>query len=528
MRRIILLLALALVFSCSPSGKEKQEPNALVDHLEICGKSVNPGKTAKDVPLDRPDITVFFSDRADVSRFKSDMVHLSDYDGSLTCKAGPTPESVILTPTVAFDYSRRYILRFDKGSNWGLNLYDKFTFNLVTSFDTSDKFPRISDDELFEKVQKAAFDYFWDYGHPDCGLARERLGSGDTVTSGGSGFGVMTIPVGIEHGWITREEGAQRTLKIVKFLQSAERFHGAWSHWINGKTGKAIPFGTKDDGADLVETAFMIEGLLAVKHYFTGADAVETEIRSIIQTLWEEVEWTWFRQGGQNVLYWHWSPNYGWDMNLKIRSWNECLIVYVLAASSPTYPITKEVYDKGWNGTNSYGYKNPLFFVHYSFMGLDPRNLKDDYANYWEQNCRHVRTNYEYCVNSTAGHGYSAECWGLTASDYYNGYIASAPNNDTGTVAPTAALASFPYAPDEAMAAMKYFYYVLGDKLWGQYGFYDAFALKQLWFAKSYIAIDEGPIVVMMENYRTALLWNCFMQDTDVQAGLTKLGFTWN
>ena len=185
------------------------------------------------------------------------------------------------------------------------------------------------------------------------------------------------------------------------------------------------------------------------------------------------------------------------------------------------------MYDRGWKGTNSYGYKEPLFFVHYSFLGLDPRHLKDAYADYWEQNCRHVRTNYEYCVNSTSGYGYSAQCWGITASDYYDGYIASAPNKDTGTIAPTAALASFPYMPDEAMAAMKYFYYVLGDKLWGKYGFYDSFALKQNWFANSYIAIDEGPIVVMMENYRTGLLWNCFMQDSDVQAGLTKLGFTW-
>ena len=525
MKRLFPLLLLAVLFSCTPEQDEAKAPNAEIVSILFNGNAILENTVPTGVS---GEVTYrfIFNRNLNIKKYDPNNLIIRGVDqGYFDVRVDGS--DLIISSNTTLPPSTKVTINIYAGRNLGVNIIYDYKFQFVTALDNSDKFPRIPDDELFEKVQKAAFGYFWDYAHPDCGLARERLGSGDTVTSGGSGFGIMTIPVGIEHGWISREEGAQRMLKIVRFLLGSERFHGAWPHWLNGKTGKAIPFGAKDDGADLVETAFLIEGLLAVKHYFTGSDAVETEIRSTIQALWEGVEWTWFQQGGQNVLYWHWSPNYGWDMNMKIRSWNECLIVYVLAASSPTYPITKEVYDQGWKGTNTYNYKDPLFFVHYSYLGLDPHNLKDAYANHWEQVCRHVRTNYEYCVNSKSGYGYSAECWGLTASDYYKGYTASSPNNDTATIAPTAALASFPYMPDEAMAAMKYFYYKLGNKMWGEYGFKDAFSIKYNWYASSYLAIDQGPIVVMMENYKTGLLWNCFMQDEDVQAGLTKLGFTW-
>ena len=511
-----------------PSEGTAVLPKALVVAAKVDGRTVGDRETVERVS-NKPTITLEFS-----REVKADEKSLSSVQfegGALSVAAHPADATkLVFTPESSLSDGARYKFSISAGECFGVRLKSDFTFWLSTKYDIddqTDKFERISDEELFEKVQKAAFSYFWDYAHPVSGLARERLGSGETVTSGGSGFGIMAIPVGIERGWISRTEGAQRMLKIVDFLGAAERFHGAWPHWLNGSTGKAIAFSSNDNGADLVETAFLIEGLLAARAYFDGSDALETEIRTKITALWEGVEWTWFQQGGQKVLYWHWSPDKGWAMNMKITSWNEAQIVYILAASSPTHPITKEVYDQGWHGSNGYNYRTPLFFVHYSFLGLDPRKLKDSYASYWEQNCQHVRTNYEYCVNSDKGFGYSAECWGLTASDYYNGYTASSPSNDTGTIAPTAALASFPYMPEEALAAMKYFYYKLGNKLWGTYGFYDSFALAKNWFASSYIAIDEGPIVVMMENHRTGLLWNTFMKDTDVQAGLTKLGFTW-
>ena len=526
MKRLFLLLTLAAtLFSCTDQPVQEDTPRAFVLTTTVDGKAVAENGTLGDVSTN-PVIVLSFT--REIKMDKLSVASLSFSGPALNASIDAQDKSkLVLVPAEALAPSTKYRFAIASGVSFGVDLVEGFSFSFTTAYDTSDKFPQIPDDELFDKVQRQTFKYFWDYAHPTSGLARERLGSGDTVTTGGSGFGIMAIIVGVERGWITRTEGAARLLKIANFLGSTDRFHGAWSHWLNGETGKAIAFSTYDDGADLVETAFLIEGLLAARQYFNGSDATETSIRSKITELWKSVEWTWFQRSGQNVLYWHWSPNHDWKMNMRITSWNEAQIVYILAASSPTYPITKDVYEQGWKPSNAYGNRNPLFFVHYSYMGLDPRKLSDGTRDYWQQLCQHVRTNYEYCVSSTKGYGYSAECWGLTASDYYDGYTASSPNHDTGTVAPTAALASFPYSPDESMAAMKYFYYKLGNKLWGDYGFKDAFALKENWFASSYIAIDQGPIVVMMENYRTGLLWETFMQDEDVQAGLTKLGFTW-
>ena len=530
MKKIFFLALLALMSSCRQNSSEEEEiaPNAEVMSLCYNGKYISMSRVLTGVSADAEFVFNFTkdlnADRLDLDRIGCSGTSISNFDFFVDGK------DLHVKANTALPYLKKITLRLYAGKNLGVNLTEDYKFSFTTAYDPSDKFERISDDELFEKVQKRAFSYFWDYAHPTSGLSRERLGSENTVTSGGSGFGVMTIPVGVERGWITRAEGAERTLKIVTFLgEKAQRFHGAWSHWLNGQTGEAIAFSTYDDGADLVETSFMIQGLLAVKEYFTQDNATENEIRTRIQKLWEEVEWTWFQRDGQKKLYWHWSPNHGWKMNMPITGWNEALIVYILAASSPTYPISKDVYDSGWagNGSISFNSKSPLFFAHYSFMGLDPRNLSDKYGNYWDINTTQAKTNYEYCANHTGTYGYSSQCWGLTASDYYDGYTASSPANDTGTVAPTAALGSFPYVPEQAKAAMEFFYYTLGDKLWGTYGFKDAFALKECWFASSYIAIDEGPIVVMMENYRTGLLWDCFMKNTDVRKGLDKLGFTY-
>jgi hypothetical protein len=413
---------------------------------------------------------------------------------------------------------------------------------VMTAIDSSDKFPLVSDDELLTLVQQQTFKYFWDFAHPVSGLARERNTSGETVTTGGSGFGIMALIVGIERGFITRAQGLERMEKIVGFLKNnAQKFHGAFPHWLNGTTGAVQPFSQKDDGADLVETSFLMAGLLTARQYFDGADAAEANLRNDINSLWNAVEWDWFRKNDENVLYWHWSPNYEWEMNHQVRGWNECLITYVLAASSTTHTIPKIVYDNGWaknggivNGNTYAGhtlplgepYGGPLFFSHYSFLGINPHDLADAYANYWEQNRAHTLIHYNYCRNNTNWYGYSDMNWGLTASDDINGYKAHSPTNDNGVISPTAALSSFPYTPTESMKALKFFYYKLGDKLWGNYGFYDAFSLHEPWFANSTLAIDQGPIIIMIENYRTGLIWNLFMSCPEVKAGLTKLGFT--
>jgi len=423
--------------------------------------------------------------------------------------------------------------------------FDGLDLNFYTEADTTPKFPLIPDEDLLTLVQQQTFKYFWDFGHPVSGMARERNSSGNTVTIGGSGFGVMSIIVGIERGFITRQEGVDRLETIVNFLSQADRFHGVWPHWMNGETGKTIPFSSNDDGGDLVETAFMIQGLLTVRQYLNSGVPKEANIIDKINALWEAVEWNWYTQGGQDVLYWHWSPNYGWEKNHQITGWNEALIIYVLAASSSIYTVDADVYTKGWSrngamvntgGNSYYGYTlplrndmgGPLFFSHYSFLGLDPRNLSDQFANYWEQNVNHSKINHAYCADNPQKYvSYSDQCWGLTASDGFSGYSAHSPNNDRGVITPTAALSSIPYTPDESMEALHYFYYTLGDQLWGEYGFYDAFDYTNGWVASSYLAIDQGPIVVMIENYRTNLLWDLFMSCPEVQAGLTKLEFTY-
>ncbi len=452
--------------------------------------------------------------------------------------------AVVLTPTAPLGYLNQYTVTVPTSleAKGGGKLQSGFAVELFTALDSTDKFSRISDEALLTLVQRQTFQYFWEFGHPVSGLARERNTSGDVVTSGGSGFGIMTLPIAIERGFISRSEGLQRMQKIVSFLKDrAVRFHGAFPHWLNGATGAVVPFSQKDNGADLVETSFLMQGLLTTRQYFQGNDPAETTLRTNINSLWRAVEWDWFRKNNENVLYWHWSPDYAWDLNLPIRGWNECLITYVLAASSPTHSVPKPVYTEGFarggamqNGRSFYGYTlplgenlgGPLFFAHYSFLGLNPTGLSDAYANYFTQNKNHTLINQAYCKANPLGYrGYSESCWGLTASDIPGGYTASSPTNDRGIIAPTAALSSLPYTPEESMKALRFFYYTLGDKLWGTYGFYDAFSLHQGWFADSYLAIDQGPIVIMIENYRTGLPWKLFMSCPEVKSGLRALDF---
>jgi hypothetical protein len=452
--------------------------------------------------------------------------------------------SIIIQPNGVLSGLSKYVVSVSTTlkSTSGANLQSAKDISLVTGIDSTDKFPVIPDSSLLQLVQQQTFKYFWDFGHPVSGLARERNSSGETVTTGGSGFGIMALITGINRNFISRQQGLTRMQSIVNFLKNtAQKFHGAFPHWMNGSTGVVVPFSTYDNGADLVETSFMMMGLLTARQYFNGTDAIETSLRNDINQLYNGVEWDWFRQSGRNVLYWHWSPSDGFKINMPIQGWNECLVTYVLAASSPTHNIPKPVYDSGFarngaevNRNTFYGYQlplgpdygGPLFFEHYSFMGINPNGLLDQYANYQTQTSNHTRINYEYCKANPKGYyGYSDQSWGLTASDIPGGYTASSPTNDVGVIAPTAAISSMPYTPVESLKALKFFYYKLGDKLWGQYGFYDAFSLKDLWFSNSYLAIDEGPIICMIENYRSGLLWNLFMSCPEVKTGMKSLGF---
>ncbi len=405
---------------------------------------------------------------------------------------------------------------------------------------------------LLDSVQYQTFEYFWDGAEPVSGLARERLhmdneypyNDKDIITTGGSGFGLMAILVGVERKFITREQALERYEKIVDFLEKADRFHGAWPHWMLS-TGKVTPFSKKDNGGDLVETAFLVQGLLAVKEYFKDGSEREQALAQKIQKLWEGVEWDWYTKGGQDVLYWHWSPEYQWEMNFPVGGYNECLIMYVLAAASPTHPIKKSVYEKGWalNGkiakdTVYYGLETelnhyehdkapvgPLFWAHYSYLGLDPKGLTDQYADYWKLNVNHAMIHYKYAVDNPRKYkGYGKDNWGLTSSYSMKGYAGHRPGDDLGVISPTAALSSMPYTPEESKQFLRHLY-TQQDSLIGKYGPYDAFSEEHSWYLPRYLAIDQGPIPVMIENYRTGLLWNLFMGNEDVQNGLKKLGF---
>jgi hypothetical protein len=554
MKIIIFFLAAIMVaglFSCSKSGGgPSPAPTPVPSSFEISTVVVNGvknGYSYSNISV-KPVIKLSFSAAVNTSSISSNITFTSSTGAAVayTTSYLNNDSTVVISPSATLSYLSKYAINVSTSlkSSKGGSLQNTVNVNLTTSIDSTNKFPTITDDQLLTLVEQQTFKYFWDFGHPNCGMARERNTSGDVVTTGGSGFGIMAIVVGINRQFITRADGLARLQTIVAFLKNnAATFHGAFPHWLNGVTGAVVPFSTEDDGADIVETSYLMEGLLTARQYFNGSSTAETTLRADINTLWNNVQWSWFRQNSQNTLYWHWSPDYAWSTNQQVNGWDEAMITYVLAASSNTYAVPAIVYQNGWagngsikNGSTYYGiklplgpvYGGPLFFAHYSFLGINPNSLTDAYASYDVQNEAHSMINYDYCVaNPNNNIGYSADCWGLTASDIDGGgYTASSPTNDVGVIAPTAAISSLPYTPTQSMQALRFFYYKLGDKTWGPYGFYDSFDLNTGWFATSDLAIDEGPIIDMVENYRTGLLWGLFMSCPEVQTGMKNLGFT--
>ena len=543
---IILLLFLQLQ-SCQKEKVEKPNPPQYFDLNSIKYNGNVLSTLFTNAPLN-PSFTINFSKALDSSSAKKEILIK---EGGFT----PVPveyafensdSTVVLKCVQPLKPFTKYILALPVTlkSKTGATFSKYFALQIRTGIDTSNKFKSISNSLLLDSVQLKTLQYFWNFAHPVSGLARERNTSGDLVTSGGSGMGVMALIAGVNRNFLTRSQVADHLVKMTQFLlYKTKVYHGAFPHWFNGANGNTIAFSSNDDGADLVETSYLIQGLLTARQYFDGSSAQEMSLRNKIDSIWHRVEWNWFTKNGTETnLYWHWSPNKGFIMNMPIRGWDECLITHVLAASSPTFPVSTDVYKNCWasnggikNGKNFYGYKlplgpdygGPMFFAHYSFLGIDPRGLSDQYADYWQQNQNHALINYEYCkANPKKFALYGANCWGLTASDNPWGYDAHSPTNDRGVISPTAALASMPYTPVESLNALNFFYYKLGDKIWKEYGFVDAFHIGEVWAATSFLAIDQGPIVVMIENYRSSLLWEKFTSCQEVKIGMKNLGFS--
>jgi len=419
-----------------------------------------------------------------------------------------------------------------------------------------------SDDELLTMLQEACFHYYWEGADPHSGMTRENIPGDDRiVATGASGMGIATLIVGVDRGFITRAQGIERLSRIVDFLEHAQRYHGVWSHYMDGNTGRTLPvFGMFDNGGDLVETSFLMEGLLAARQYFRGNSDAERDLYRSISQLWETVEWDWYRgpEAG-DFLYWHWSAEWGWQIQHRLIGFNEVMITYLLAMSSPTHSVPVDMYYSGWasqspvaisyrggwsggtdgdhysNGHTYYGIKldvgvgtgGPLFFTHYSYFGFDPHRLHDRYtSSYFENNRNIALINRAYCIaNPKHFQGYGPNAWGLTASDGPQGYVPHAPDmrSDGGTLTLTGALASFPYTPEYSMAALKHYYRDLGAQLWDIYGPRDAYNPGQDWVSPIYMGLNQAPIAVMVENYRSGLVWNNFMANPEIGVMLHKL-----
>ena len=420
--------------------------------------------------------------------------------------------------------------------------------SLLSAAATASTHP-MSDDELMTMVQEASFRYYWEGAEPHSGMTRENMpGDDDIIATGASGFGIMALIVGADRGFITRQQAIDRLLRITAFLETADRYHGAWPHFLSGSTGHRLPvFGMFDNGADLVETSFLMEGLLSARQYFKGNSTSEKELYARITDLWQGVDWNWFRATPRrDALYWHWSPEYSWHIANRLTGWNEVMITYLEAIASPTHPIPASDYYSGWvgegignhyaNGKSYYGITlsvgggtgGPLFFTDYSFMGYDPHGRRDKFADYYENNRDQSLINQAYCIQDPHNwKGYGANTWGLTAVDGPGGYVPYEPtlDLDDGTIAPTGAISAFAYTPERSMLALKHFYRDLGAQVWGIYGFRDAFNLQENWYSGITMGLNQAPMAVMIENYRTGLVWRSFMANPEIKHMLTEVDF---
>ena len=392
---------------------------------------------------------------------------------------------------------------------------------------------------LMDEHEQKVISYFTAGANSATGMAYNSSTDKATLTTGASGFGIMSLVVGVERGWLQRDEAVDQIVRIVRFLKKADRFAGAWAHWYN-QSGKIVPFGNQNQAGEIVETAFMMGGLLTACEYFNGNSAGEIEMREATEYFWNTIEWNHFVRNGH--MYWIWHQDSD-SYELPLIGWHETLLVYVLAMAAPEeHRVSESVYRSCWQGYNfshsgreTYGYElplgsdlgGPLFLSQYSFLGLDPRRMMDSHCYYWAQNQNHTMVNRHYCVyEAPADNMYSASNWGLTACGgcgSHPAYLSRDPENDDGVIAPTAAISAFPYTPfysAQVLLNLERNY----PKLNGKYGFGVAYCPAEKAVSSEYLAMEHAPMAIMMENYRSGLIWKLLMRNALVQRGLQAAG----
>ncbi len=414
-------------------------------------------------------------------------------------------------------------------------------------FEVKVSVPPASDENLLDMVQKYTTLYFKELAHPVTGMARERSNdvNGDVIVTGGTGFGIMALIAGADRDYLSETEVMEIIGKMVTFLEKSERFHGAWAHRYDAESGKVFSFNQYDDGGDLVETSFLVAGLLTARQWL-NENGRNTALAARCDRLWNSVEWSWYTNRGSISLYRHWSKNYGWKMDQRIKGFDEALITYILAASSKKYPVSRGLYENSYKFSEYYEnydlyydlpiflgmpYGGPLLVAHHSFLGLNP-GLKDEKVDYFERNRNHALIHYKYAVDNPKGHrGLGRNLWGFTSSDDpVAGHSDHIPMTDAenGTVAPSAGVSSIVYTPEESVELIRHLYYDLGEELFGRYGFYDSYnpsMCEGQRVVRSYLAVNQGPQAVMIENYRSGLIWDYFMSCPEIKSGLKKLRF---
>ena len=399
------------------------------------------------------------------------------------------------------------------------------------------------DDQFLEYIQQVNFDYFWYLANPSNGLVPDRSPTASACSIAAVGFGLSAIAIGVDHGWIGRTQAVMRVLTTLNtFLNGPQGsntsgtigYHGWFYHFLDMNTGVRA-------GAELssIDTALLLGGILDARQYFNGTNADETSIRTVADAIFDRVDWNWMSRGS-NVVSLGWFPESGFIDGDWI-GYNEAMILYCLGLGAPTNALPDSAWSawtSGYTWQTLYGYSYvpfpPLFAHQYSQCWIDFRHIGDAYMNshnssYFENSRRASLAQRAYCIaNPLNNVGYNGTVWGLTSCYGPSGYGAHGappPQGDDGTIAPTAAGGSIAFTPEYSLPTLKYFYKNYRPRMWTAYGFRDAFNLGQSWVATDELGIDQGPIVIMIENYRTQRVWKRFMQNEVVQRGLQRAGF---